>query len=84
MENIVSDANENFSDIETAEEHSKSLNHEVAERIQGAGEDCMLLRFDCSYVHIEKNWKLTYPSWWLWFSTISCFYASMSRFLMGV
>ena len=48
MENIVSDANENFSDIETAEEHSKSLNHEVAERIQGADEDGMSLQFDCS------------------------------------
>jgi hypothetical protein len=44
--------------------------------IQGTGEDGMSLRFDCSYVHIEKNWKLTYPGWWLWFSTISCFYAS--------
>jgi hypothetical protein len=35
MENIVSDANENFSDIETAEVYSESLNREVAERIQG-------------------------------------------------
>ena len=81
MENIVSDANENFSDIEIAENHSKSLNHEVAERIQGAGEDGISLRFDCSYVHIEKNWKLTYSGWWLWFSSISCFYASLFRFL---
>jgi hypothetical protein len=48
MENIVSDANGKFSDTETAEEHSKSLNHEVPERIQGAGEDGMSLRFDCS------------------------------------
>jgi hypothetical protein len=48
MENIVSDANENFLDIEIAEEHSKSLNHDFAERIQGAGEDGMSLRFDCS------------------------------------
>ena len=30
--------------------------------IQGTGEDGMSLRFDCSYVHIEKNWKLTYPA----------------------
>ena len=82
MENIVSDANENFSDIETAKGHSKSQNHEVAEGSQGAGEDGISLRFDCSYVHIEKNWKLTYPGWWLWFSSISCFYASMFRFLM--
>jgi hypothetical protein len=48
MENIVSDANENFSDIETTEEHFKSLYHEVPERIQGAGEDGMSLRFDFS------------------------------------
>jgi hypothetical protein len=82
MENIVSDANENFSDIETAEEHSKSQNHEVAEGSQGASEDSISLRFDCSYVHIEKNWKLTYPGWWLWFSSIYCFYASMFRFLV--
>jgi hypothetical protein len=58
MENIVSDANENFSDIETAEEHSKSQNHEVAEGGQGAGEDGISLRFDCLYVHIEKNWEV--------------------------
>jgi hypothetical protein len=29
----------NFTDIETAEEHSKSLSHEVNERIQRADED---------------------------------------------
>jgi hypothetical protein len=75
MENIVSDANENFSDIETAEEHSKSLNHEVAERIQGAGEDGISLRFDCSYVHIERNWKLTYPGWWLCYQKFCCIYS---------
>jgi hypothetical protein len=39
MENIVSDANENFSDIEIAEDHSKSLSHEVNEMIQRADED---------------------------------------------
>ena len=77
MGNIVSD-NDETKDLEIAEEHSKSLNYEVAERIQGAGEDGMLLRFDFSYVHIEKNWKLTYPGWWLWFSAISYFYAPIS------
>jgi len=81
MENIVSDANENFSDIETTEEHFKSLYHEVPERIQGAGEDGMSLRFDCSYVHIEKNWRLTYPGWWLWFSTIPVSMLPCSDFL---
>jgi hypothetical protein len=61
MENIVSDANKNFSDIETAEVHSKSLNHEVVERIQEQVKTACLFQFDFSCVRIEKNWKLTYP-----------------------
>jgi hypothetical protein len=81
MENIVSDANENFSDIETAEEHSESLSHEVAKRIQGAGEDGISFRLVVR-MYILKRIGLTYPGWWLWFSSISCFYASMFRFLM--
>ena len=82
MENIVSDANENFSDIETAEEHSKSQNHEDAEGSQGAVKTAF--RFGlivCMYI-LKRIGKLTYPGWWLWFSNISCFYASMFRFLM--
>ena len=30
---------ENFADLETAKGHSKSLSHEVTEKIQGAGKD---------------------------------------------
>jgi hypothetical protein len=31
--------NENFPDVKAAEGHSKSLNHDVTERIQGANKD---------------------------------------------
>ena len=31
--------NKNFTDIETAKGHSKSFNHDVVERIQGASKD---------------------------------------------
>jgi hypothetical protein len=31
--------NKNFTDVETAKGHSKSLSHEVVERIQGASKD---------------------------------------------